>query len=346
MRLLATRQPQAVPVQPVVPTVSLTVAVCEVVPLVPVMVTVAVAAAALDEAAKVTLLLVPVVEAGLNVAVTPVGSPLAVSATDPVKFVRVMVTVLTTLEPALTESVAGLAAMAKSCVVVPTVRAIDAVRLSVPPAQVTVTVAGPAVAVAEAARVRTVLLPVTEAGAKVAVTPAGSPLALQVSAAVKLVRVTAMVLVPLAPRFTESVAGLAAMAKSCVVVPTVRAIDAVRPRVPPAQVTVTVAGPVVAVAEAASVRTVLLPVTEAGAKVAVTPAGSPLALQVSAVVKLVRVTAMVLVPLAPRFTESVAGLAAMAKSCVVVPPGAVPQTSVPLTKAVMLGESVRLALPA
>ena len=50
-------------------------------PPVPVTVTLVIPSAAVPDAASVSVLLVPVVDAGLNVAVTPVGSPLALKAT-------------------------------------------------------------------------------------------------------------------------------------------------------------------------------------------------------------------------------------------------------------------------
>lgn len=64
-------------------TVRLIFAVCVRVPLVPVTVTLVVPVAAVLEAVNVTVLL-PVVDAGLKLAVTPEGKPLAESATLPV----------------------------------------------------------------------------------------------------------------------------------------------------------------------------------------------------------------------------------------------------------------------
>jgi hypothetical protein len=58
------------------------------------------------------------------------------------------------------------------------------VWLSVPLVPVTVTVADPVVAVVEAVKVR-VLVPVVEAGLKLAVTPAGKPLAARATVPVK-----------------------------------------------------------------------------------------------------------------------------------------------------------------
>jgi hypothetical protein len=76
--------------------------VCESVPLAPVTVIVAEPAAAVLDAANVSTLLVPVVVvvAGLKLAVTPLGRPLAVNDTAPAKpFKRAMVIVLVPLAP-------------------------------------------------------------------------------------------------------------------------------------------------------------------------------------------------------------------------------------------------------
>jgi hypothetical protein len=65
---------------------------------------------------------------------------------------------------------------------------------------VTVTVAAPVAAVLDAARVKTVLVPVVEVGLKAAVTPVGSPLAVNPTLLVNPpVRVRVTVLVTLAP---------------------------------------------------------------------------------------------------------------------------------------------------
>jgi hypothetical protein len=66
------------------------------------------------------------------------------------------------------------------------VSAIVVVRVSPPPVPVIVTVTGPPVtAVVEAANVTTLLVPVVEPGLKLAVTPLGSPLALNATLLVK-----------------------------------------------------------------------------------------------------------------------------------------------------------------
>src|SRR5262245_30139106 len=78
------------------------------------MVTTAGPSVAVAEAVKVTELLLPVVEAGLKLAVTPVGNPLALNATPPVKPpVRVIVIALLAVELLVTLTFAGLAESAK-----------------------------------------------------------------------------------------------------------------------------------------------------------------------------------------------------------------------------------------
>ena len=78
-------------------------------PLVPVTITELVPAVAVLDAVRVRVL-VPVVDAGLKLAVTPAGKPLAASATVPVKpFTGVTVIVLLPLAPCAIESVAGFA---------------------------------------------------------------------------------------------------------------------------------------------------------------------------------------------------------------------------------------------
>ena len=79
------------------------------------MVTVAGPRVAAAEAENVTVLLVPVTAAGVNAAVTPAGSPLALKATAPVNPpVRVIVIVLLALAPRFTVTADGLADCEKS----------------------------------------------------------------------------------------------------------------------------------------------------------------------------------------------------------------------------------------
>jgi hypothetical protein len=133
--------------------------------------------------------------------------------------------------------------------------------------------------VLEAVKVR-VLVPVVDAGLKLAVTPAGKPLAARATVPVKqLLDATVIVLLPVAPWATVRLAGLADSEKSgCWAAVTVSAIVVVWVRFPLVPVTVTLAVPTTAELEAVKV-TVLLPVVDAGLKLAVTPAGKPLALR-------------------------------------------------------------------
>ena len=103
---------------------------------------------------------------------------------------------------------------------------------------------------------------------------------------------------------------------------TVSAIVVVCVVLPPVPVTVTVTGPpTVAVLEAVSVSMLLVPVVlvVVGLKLAVTPLGKPLAVKVIALANPpIRVMVIVLVPLAPRTTDKLVGLAARLKSGVAV----------------------------
>src|SRR5262249_46129875 len=138
-----------------------------------------------------------------------------------------------------------------------TVRLIDVVRVRPPPVPVTVTVAAPSVAVPDAVNVNTLLVPVADAGLKLAVTPAGNPLAVKATALVKPpLRVMVIELVPLARRLMVRLVGFRESAKSGVCgCATVRLIVVVRVRPPPVPVTVTVAAPSVAVPDAVNVNT-------------------------------------------------------------------------------------------
>jgi len=83
-------------------------------PLVPVAVTLAVPTVAVLETVKVNVLL-PVVDAGLKLAVTPAGNPLAARATVPENpFTGATVIVLLPVAPCATDRVAGLADNVKS----------------------------------------------------------------------------------------------------------------------------------------------------------------------------------------------------------------------------------------
>src|SRR5262249_41803143 len=148
-------------------------------PPTPVTVTVAEPKAAVLEAVRGNVLFVPVVEAGVKLAVTPLGNPLALKATLLVKMARVIVVVLVPFAPRFTVRLAGFAESVKSGVVgAVTVRTNVVERVSPPPAPLMVTLAVPVAAVPDVAIVNVLPPPVVEAGLNVAVTPLGNPVAL------------------------------------------------------------------------------------------------------------------------------------------------------------------------
>ena len=177
-------------------------------PDVPVMVTVAVPVVAVPLAVNVSVL-VPVVLAGLKVAVTPAGNPDAERLTLPVKpLVGFTVIVLVPLLPCVTVKLDGAADSVKFGAGF-TVRVTVVVWLKVPDVPVIVTVAVPVVAVPLAVSV-SVLVPVVLVGLNVAVTPEGSPEADRATLPVKpFVGFTVMVLVPLLPCVTVTLVGAA-----------------------------------------------------------------------------------------------------------------------------------------
>src|SRR5262245_19565766 len=97
-----------------------------------------------------------------------------------------------------------------------TVRLIDVVLVRPPPVPVTAPAPAPRVAALEAVKVNTLLVPVTGFEPKLSVTPLGNPPALKVTSPVKPpVRVTVIVLVPLAPRLTVRLGGLGESEETC-----------------------------------------------------------------------------------------------------------------------------------
>lgn len=189
-----------------------------------------------------------------------------------------------------------------------------------PEVPVIVTVAAPTVALEEAVSVSVeVALPfaggVTGLVENVAVTPLGRPEALSVVAELKPpVLVTVIVLVPLLPWVTVSEAGEALTLKFGVAVElTVRASVVVAVRLPEVPVMVTVAAPVVAVALAVRVST-LVPVVGFVPNAAVTPLGRPDAASVTLPVNPpTSVTEIVLVPVPPCVTVRLLGEAESVK---------------------------------
>jgi len=179
--------------------------------------------------------------------------------------------------------------------------------LSEPEVPFTVTVAVPVVALLEAVSVRVeVALPfaagVTGLVENAAVTPLGRPVALSVVAELKLFwLVMVMVLFPLLPRFALRELGEAPMVKfgDPAAGLTVRASVVFATRLPEVPVMVTAAVPVVAVALAVSVST-LVPDVGFVPNTAVTPLGRPDAARLTLPVNpFWSVTVMVLVPPTP-----------------------------------------------
>jgi hypothetical protein len=201
-----------------------------------------------------------------------------------------------------------------------------ALWLSEPEVPVTVTVAAPVLAVEEAVRVSVeVTLPfgagVTGLGENAAVTPVGSPVALRVTAELKLlVLVMVMVLVPLLLWAMLRVAGEAAMVKLAVAVAViVSAKVVVAVRVPEVPVMVTVDVPVVAELLAVSVST-LVPVVGFVPYDAVTPFGRVELVRVTLPVNpLTSVTVMVLAPLLPCAIDRLLGESESVKLAVADP---------------------------
>ena len=121
------------------------------------------------------------------------------------------------LKKLLLEATTGVTVTPPPPVAVVTVRETFVVWLTVPLVPVTVIVAAPKVAVLEAVKVRTLLVPVVVVvcGLKPAVTPVGNPLAVKATVlANPFNRVIVIVLVPLALRATVKLAGLAEREKS------------------------------------------------------------------------------------------------------------------------------------
>jgi hypothetical protein len=184
--------------------VSAIVAVLFNAPEVPVTVTVDIPVTAEALAVSVSVL-VPVVLAGLNDAVTPLGRPDAARLTLPLKpFTGPTVIVLAPLLPGLTVRLAGDAASVKLGVTI--VSAIVAVLVNAPEVPVTVTVDVPGAAEALAVSVNVLAL-VVLAGLNDAVTPLGRPDAARLTLALKpFCGLTVIALAPLLPGLIESVA--------------------------------------------------------------------------------------------------------------------------------------------
>lgn len=177
-------------------------------------------------------------------------------------------------------------------------REIVVVLVRLPEVPVTVTVTVPVVAAPLAVSVN-VLVPVVLPGLNAGVTPLGRPEADKLTLPLKpLSGFTVIVLDPLEPCVTDKLLGEAERVKfggGFTVRESVVELD----RFPDEPVMVTVAGPVVAVLLAMSIR-VLVPVVLAGLNEAVTPLGKPEADKLTVPLKPpCGLTVMLLVPLAP-----------------------------------------------
>jgi len=258
-------------------------------PLVPVMVTVVVLGPALAAAVKVNVLVL-VVDAGLKLAVTPAGRPLAVNATLPVKPPReATVTVLVAVPPWTT--LALVAESEKSDAPV-TVRAMVALCVRLPLVPTMEMFVVPAGVLVWALKFTTIVpLPLTEDGLKLALTPDGRPVAeIETEPVNPKSEATVTVAVGFEPGVMVTAAGGAAVMEKSGRPTTVRRIVVVLVIAPlvPVTVRVTGAGGTVALAAATKVS-VLAPdplAIDAGLKVAVTPDGRPLMLRATVPLKL------------------------------------------------------------
>ena len=270
------------------PTVRLTLAVRVRLPDVPLTVTVKVPWLPEPLARKVSVLL-DVAGFGLKVALTPLGKPEAESVTWPLKPLDgVILIVLVAVAPWSTNTLLGEADRLKLAAPAGlTVRVTVMLWVNAPEVPVMVAVTVPVAAVLVAVNVR-VLVVVAGCGLKTALTPLGKPEAERVTEPLKpfdLVIVT--VLLPLPPCVTVTLFGDADRLKSGVgagFTVSVTLLEwVVLPLVP--------VMPMVKVPEGVVLPVVTVrveepePATEAGLKLAVAPAGSPLALKLTVPLK-------------------------------------------------------------
>jgi hypothetical protein len=219
--------------------------------------------------------------AGVSVAVIPAGAPATDSTTSPAKPpVRAAVMVLVPFWPAVTLRAAGDALRLKAGVAAAVTVSVTAVVTFATPLPLAVIVRGYAPGAALFATASTSVLVVEpaaiEAGAKVAVTPVGRPVAARVTASANpLMRVMVRPTFPAVPCVTLAVA-LAAV-RVMAGVGTVRAKAAELALTPlPVALMLMLDVPAVAVVPTAIVAVALVaePVSVAGEKVTVTPLGT------------------------------------------------------------------------
>lgn len=277
----------------------------------PVTVTVAWPRVALVETAKVTEL-VRVVEAGLNVAVTPAGRPAIDSATALAKPLSgATVTVLRPLAPRSTLRLAGVALSAKLGASA-TVRLNFAVLARLPDVPVMVSVEDPTAAVLLAVKV-SLLAPAAGAGPNAAVTPLGRPETERATPPAKpLSGLTATVELPPPPRTRLTAPGAAESVKEAAAV-TLRLSPILALKLPEVPVTVSGHAPGTTAVDAAR-ASVLTPVAETALKLPVTPLGSPATVRLTCPLNaFCAFTVIALLPVPPLGRLALAGAAESVK---------------------------------
>ena len=216
-------------------------------------------------------------DAGVNVAVTPAGSPETASATLPAKPpIPAILMVAVAEAPAASVRAEGAAVSAKPGAGV-TLRVIAAVPVTLPLEPINVRFTEDATAEAAAASVSVEFPPTAaDAGANVAVTPAGKPETASATLPVNPLEPATPTAVATEDPATTVKDGEAALNKTAGAAVTLNAILAVPVRLPLKPVSVMLAEDTAAEAAAVSVSVeVSPPVGNTGEKVAVTPAGSP-----------------------------------------------------------------------
>ena len=264
-------------------------------------------AAAVLPTTNVTVALPEPVMDPVVVAVTPVGNPAALTATEDTKpGVPATLTVALPDAPATTVSEAGLTVIEKVGV---TVRARVAVFVTPPPVAVIVREWAPAAAVLPTTNVTVALPEPVMDPVVVAVTPVGNPAALTATEDTKPgLPATLTVALPDAPATTVTEAALTVIENVGV---TVRVRAAVFVTPPPVAVIVREWVPAAALAEAATVNATLVAV--GAPAVSATPAGTPATLSVTGEVKLLLGAMLRENPaLAPATTLRVLGLSVSA----------------------------------
>ena len=270
--------------------------------------------------ASVDVSVVPVSVAGVNTPVIPVGGLTRESATSVVKFVRTIATEVLPLAPAWRLKAVGVAEMVKFPAAV-TVTVTVASCVTEPAVPRTVTGYEPAATfeatVSASCEVRVV--PVSVAGVKTPVIPAGGLTSDSATSVVKFVRTIATEVLPLAPAARFKVVGVAEMVKLPAGAGTVTftVVFCVTDPAVPRTVTGYVPAATFAATVSASVEVSVVPVSVAGVKTPVIPVGGLTSESATSVVKFVRTIATEVLPLAPAARFKAAGVAEIVKFPVV-----------------------------